>query len=76
MHSQGSNFGIRLGRYELISPDQKGVAEVVPNGHFRPKLIFLFPKEGGGGGIKHFSDIPFFTNLPKFVQFFSNIFDN
>jgi hypothetical protein len=29
---------------ELVLPDQKGVAKVVPNGHFNRQLIFLFPK--------------------------------
>jgi hypothetical protein len=36
-----------------------------------------FPKIVAKGKKREkFSDIPFFTNLPKFVQFFSNIFVN
>lgn len=30
----GCNFGITTGGYELVLPNQKGVAEVVPDRHF------------------------------------------
>jgi hypothetical protein len=60
----------------LFRPTKRAWRKSCPKDISGPKLIFIFPKEGGGGGIKHFSDTPFFTNLPKFVQFISNIFDN
>jgi hypothetical protein len=71
----GRNLGIAAvrGGDELVLPNQKGVAKVVPDGHC--KLIFLFAKLLAGGR-KIFSDIPFFINLAKFVQFFINIFSN
>ena len=73
------DFIQRLGRGggELVLPDQKGVAKVVPRRTFQSLINVSFPKIVGepGAGEKTFSDMPFFhTNLPKFVQFFSNNF--
>ena len=56
---QGRKFGITAGGGggELVLPDQKGVAGVVPDA----KIV------GEWGGVearrKKFSDIPFFTNF-------------
>ena len=56
-------------------PDQKGVVKVVPRRTFQSLINISFPKIVGEAGEKTFSDMPFFhTNLPKFVQFFSNNF--
>ena len=63
------------GGCELVLPDQKGVVKVVPRRTFQSLINISFPKIVGepGAGEKKFSDMPFFhTNLPKFVQFFSN----
>jgi hypothetical protein len=41
-HAQDCNLGITAGGCELILPDQKGVVEFMPDGHFRrPKLLFF-----------------------------------
>jgi hypothetical protein len=56
LYVQSHNLDITAG----VLWAQKGVAKVVPNGHFS-RLIFLFPKllGWGGGGAEKFSDIPF-----------------
>ena len=48
----------------------KGVAEVLPDGHFNLLINISFPKivgvgggGGGGGWEKNVSDIPFFSNF-------------